>query len=1196
LQRFTDAAGVTVGAKNLNEILWLLTASHAVFEKWTQIRDLWLTGDLPGKDGECDGRKRSDNSITVAMFKGFEGITDEAIIISLFEKVLNKECVLVQDKTFRKLPLLSTLTRSYKVQRELKKVILKHVNEKWAGELGAETNWEDLAAEIPELDSEQELRKMESALTFEYTSSLISKSKTAGAPPPAITSAVDFFLARKYKKNLRTRVEPYRIILTPDHGQTFDPPIGVEETHANLAVVEFSARDQEDWTPHELVNFFTVVSNSTAEKELIFVIFSRPSRPMFLNLQTALLELGKKGCTTVQWGTLQSDREYWFDKGACVLQKELQPVIYFGMSKDSTTDWREVFTRNTEFPDLNLQEIDPVDWADLKKTDSKMTGEAALAFNVRQRAPNYKFVGGQSNEVVNNEAKSRNVYSQLFALFCRGKPTTVLDFFSGGICLKAALMEQIECISFSESEKVRNFLEDYATVLRGIPSVNRFFESAGVGDPRPSGFPQRGVAGEETPAEGRDGEKVYTAEEIDRMTQDPGQEVILAPGGQVGNLLSELEDVAEDRAQVSPERSDEGDAEEEDVSEEEEEGDGEAEEEEVEVDDEDSTDDDNDSAPEGETRPKKTRRDDDDDEDVVGSGSSGSPTTRDGRQTLGRTPENDSEGEGASDGGSFSDTPSESLMESTRQRWVDALLPTGHSADREVGPSQIRLFGSEMRVRSNQSHLETNAAARRQLEEGNDSWARRGVDSAGGRRGVDSAEARRGVESAKARRGVDSAEARRGVDSAKAQRGVELSETQRGARLEVSGSRGGVVVAEAPRNVDAGVPLVAGSSRPSRRWKHKKGSGLRKSHRSRPKKEEVTLVKGRREAQPPQAETSDTLEEVEREAVSESIQEDICPKPATEGAQKQQFTSALDIIGRIMGAPATEAFQELWGITQGAPKVPEVHPGGESSRGVVPGEELQLVRIDTPSGVVTKEDEEPVTGNHPRNLALEADMTIDEVSEALDLKLDVQSEGEIVCQDSLRVPTVGPTHLGVSLDVTENVVETSRVEVDSVGPAPHCPDAVGPSQALALETSVQRSEPAAEDAAVQSEVEEGMEPGDVDSAPDKAGSISSPTSSLYSRLSSSITSLLEKGKSSVDTVGASNYVKYLKHFEWSAGPEMGDKLSRKHGRKLLEDNPDFYKPMLSAVYAYHRQEHQNSKEIQDELGDVRVSEYGSFVE
>ena len=113
-------------------------------------------------------------------------------------------------------------------------------------------------------------------------------------------------------------------------------------------------------------------------------------------------------------------------------------------------------------------------------------------------------------------------------------------------------------------------------------------------------------------------------------------------------------------------------------------------------------------------------------------------------------------------------------------------------------------------------------------------------------------------------------------------------------------------------------------------------------------------------------------------------------------------------------------------------KWPEVHPGGESSRGVVLGEELQLVRIDTPRGVVTKEDEEPVTGNDQRNLALKADMTIDKVSEALDLKLDVKSEGEIVCQDSLRVPTVGPTQLGVSLDVTENLVKTLRLELTAL--------------------------------------------------------------------------------------------------------------------------------------------------------------------
>ena len=87
-----------------------------------------------------------------------------------------------------------------------------------------------------------------------------------------------------------------------------------------------------------------------------------------------------------------------------------------------------------------------------------------------------------------------------------------------------------------------------------------------------------------------------------------------------------------------------------------------------------------------------------------------------------------------------------------------------------------------MSVRSNQSQLETNAAARRQLEEGNDSWAQRGVDSARVRRGVVTVPRHDAALTVlEAQGGVENVKARRGVESVKARRGVELSETQRGA-------------------------------------------------------------------------------------------------------------------------------------------------------------------------------------------------------------------------------------------------------------------------------------------------------------------------------------------------------------------------------------------------------------------------------
>ena len=72
------------------------------------------------------------------MVKGFEGITEPEVVKDLLTKVLEGKCVLTQSKDYRKLPLVSTLTRSYKVQRELRKEILKHCQVKWEKELGAD--------------------------------------------------------------------------------------------------------------------------------------------------------------------------------------------------------------------------------------------------------------------------------------------------------------------------------------------------------------------------------------------------------------------------------------------------------------------------------------------------------------------------------------------------------------------------------------------------------------------------------------------------------------------------------------------------------------------------------------------------------------------------------------------------------------------------------------------------------------------------------------------------------------------------------------------------------------------------------------------------------------------------------------------------------------------------------------------------
>jgi hypothetical protein len=185
-----------LGVKSMNEIMWLLTSSDDLFPLWSKIKEPWLSGDLSGKDGEFIGQRRDDNSLTINMVKGLKGITEPEVVMELLKKVLEHKCVLAQSKSYRKLPLVSTLTRSYKVQRELQKVIFKYCQEKFKNEVGDDTSWEDLVTAVLSLDSEEELKRIQHALTFQYSSSLISKSKFVPNPPTSLTARVDTLVSQ----------------------------------------------------------------------------------------------------------------------------------------------------------------------------------------------------------------------------------------------------------------------------------------------------------------------------------------------------------------------------------------------------------------------------------------------------------------------------------------------------------------------------------------------------------------------------------------------------------------------------------------------------------------------------------------------------------------------------------------------------------------------------------------------------------------------------------------------------------------------------------------------------------------------------------------------------------------------------------------------------------------------------------------
>jgi hypothetical protein len=107
------------------------------------------------------------------------------------------------------------------VQCKLRKVILKYCRETYTKRVSVDCSWEDLVKDIPQLDTVEELTRMDQSLSSAYTSHLIMKSKSASAPPLTLNSRIDKLVSQAYGFKQRTQVEPYWVVLTKDLGESF---------------------------------------------------------------------------------------------------------------------------------------------------------------------------------------------------------------------------------------------------------------------------------------------------------------------------------------------------------------------------------------------------------------------------------------------------------------------------------------------------------------------------------------------------------------------------------------------------------------------------------------------------------------------------------------------------------------------------------------------------------------------------------------------------------------------------------------------------------------------------------------------------------------------------------------------------------------------------------------------------------------
>jgi hypothetical protein len=151
-----------------------------------------------------------------------------------------------------------------------------------------------------------------------------------------------------------------------------------------------------------------------------------------------------------------------------VVHQEMEVVLYFAMSNKVQQNWREVFQKHVDDPELSFDGVSGHDFYSLYTIGhDNISDRDDRSKNLKRQASNYQFVGNPACVFVCPEAKPERVYRRLLTIF-NERSTTVLDFFSGGQGLKLCMLEETKCLCFCDSEKVRGFLAGFANALRDI--------------------------------------------------------------------------------------------------------------------------------------------------------------------------------------------------------------------------------------------------------------------------------------------------------------------------------------------------------------------------------------------------------------------------------------------------------------------------------------------------------------------------------------------------------------------------------------------------------------------------------------------------------------------------------------------------------------------------------------------------------
>ncbi|KAL3678766.1 hypothetical protein R1sor_021722 [Riccia sorocarpa] len=452
--QFQSIVCQTMGRRSYKEVIPLVCCSdetYAAFEKFVK---RWKEGKIPDVQGTigpskdprtglvCDG---DVSQLSVNRFRPINGLSDSDL--KLAWTVLEEGKVWVTKPARYQGPedvvSLKDFCKLLKATRDLEKRILKYWNTSYkeqhktwgllARAYSISDEWlERMLKFIPEKgDNEAVLEEASSSKEESNKNKKKSKKKTVEVLSSQITTAIHRLYTAKHGIAAPSRQEPLHILHLPSICQyklTLDEQLNcklvfLDVTHPNLVV----------WGKPEFCSFVGIVRDLTVSKEFTIVSVMEYGQQL-VDFTSAIKEM--KDAKLVYAFVNLGPEEY---KPKLVDNFDYRPHSCELRYKT----WKEEFT-----------------------LDKRVGSEAV---NIKNKAPRWDFVGIEpadgSKPYVHPGSKRRFFCTRLLNNFS-SEGTTVLDFFSGGVFAREALLSSRDVIYFASSQLEAEFMAKFAKLLQ----------------------------------------------------------------------------------------------------------------------------------------------------------------------------------------------------------------------------------------------------------------------------------------------------------------------------------------------------------------------------------------------------------------------------------------------------------------------------------------------------------------------------------------------------------------------------------------------------------------------------------------------------------------------------------------------------------------------------------------------------------